>query len=130
MAQKESRTLKIADFFNDIDPKPTLASCQPAVTMPPAKLGADMRRRDFIAVPGGMRRFATFTVLGPLQYIVPTINFLLGVLAYHEKLDAAEFCGFVLVWIGLVIFTVDNLRSAGAKRALESAPLDLVVPAR
>lgn len=57
-----------------------------------------------------------FTLLGPLQYIVPSINFLLGVLAYHEKLDAAQFAGFMLVWVGLIIFTVDNMRFASGQR--------------
>jgi chloramphenicol-sensitive protein RarD len=56
-----------------------------------------------------------FTVLGPLQYIIPTINFLLSVFAYHERLNAAKMAGFVLVWVGLAVFTVDNIRSANER---------------
>ena len=52
------------------------------------------------------------TVLGPLQYSVPTINFLLGWLAYHEKMSPSRFVGFGLVWIALVIVTVDSIRRA------------------
>jgi chloramphenicol-sensitive protein RarD len=52
------------------------------------------------------------TVLGPLQYSVPTINFLLGWLAYHEKLTPSRIIGFGLVWIALVIVTVDSIQRA------------------
>jgi chloramphenicol-sensitive protein RarD len=51
------------------------------------------------------------TTMALVQYIVPTINFLLGWLAYHESLSALRVAGFVLVWIGLVIVTSDSLRS-------------------
>jgi len=52
------------------------------------------------------------TVLGPMQYSVPTINFLLGWLAYHEKMSPSRFVGFGLVWLALVIVTVDSIRRA------------------
>jgi chloramphenicol-sensitive protein RarD len=50
------------------------------------------------------------TLLGPLQYLIPTINFLLGWLVYHESLPASRVAGFALVWIGLVVMTVDTVR--------------------
>jgi chloramphenicol-sensitive protein RarD len=50
-----------------------------------------------------------FTLLGPLNYIVPTINFLLGVFLYHEAVDATRLAGFSLVWVGLALVTVDNV---------------------
>lgn len=50
------------------------------------------------------------TVMALAQYIVPTINFLLGWLAYHETLNGTRVIGFVLVWIGLAAVTVDSLR--------------------
>jgi chloramphenicol-sensitive protein RarD len=52
------------------------------------------------------------TVLGPLQYSVPTINFLLGWLVYHEKLTPSRIVGFSLVWIALVIVTIDSIQRA------------------
>jgi chloramphenicol-sensitive protein RarD len=48
--------------------------------------------------------------LGTMQYIVPSINFLLGVFLYHEELDASRLVGFALVWAGLLIYTVDSIR--------------------
>jgi chloramphenicol-sensitive protein RarD len=53
-----------------------------------------------------------FTILGPIQYVVPSINFLLGVFLYHEPLDGAVLLGFALVWAGLAIFTVDTVRAS------------------
>jgi chloramphenicol-sensitive protein RarD len=51
------------------------------------------------------------TLIGPLQYLVPVINFLLGWLAYDEPLEATRFAGFLLVWCGLVFSLVDTMRS-------------------
>lgn len=61
------------------------------------------------------------TTLGPLQYAVPTINFLLGVLVYDEALPPWRLAGFVLVWVALVVLTVDAVRSA---RWLRRVPAD------
>jgi chloramphenicol-sensitive protein RarD len=52
------------------------------------------------------------TVLGPMQYLIPTINFLLGWLVFHEELTLWRVIGFVLVWIGLVLVTVDTVARA------------------
>lgn len=52
-----------------------------------------------------------FTILGPLQYLVPTINFLLGWILYDEELPVWRLVGFALVWVALVVVTVDRLRS-------------------
>ena len=51
-----------------------------------------------------------FTHLGPVGYLVPTINFVLGTALYHEHLTATRIVGFSLVWIALAIMTVDGLR--------------------
>ncbi len=64
-----------------------------------------------------------FTVLGPLQYAVPTINFALGVWLYDEAMPRARVIGFALVWIALVVFTVDSLR-VNAGRASRRRPTD------
>lgn len=68
-----------------------------------------------------------FTTLGPLQYAVPVINFLLGVAVYEEAMPGWRLAGFALVWVALVVFTVDGLRAArtGAPEPeLEPVPLD------
>jgi len=52
------------------------------------------------------------TVIGPMQYSVPVINFLLGWLAYDETLTTSRVVGFSLVWIALVALTIDTIRRA------------------
>ena len=60
------------------------------------------------------------TLIGPLQYLVPVINFLLGWLAYDEPLDSARFAGFLLVWIGLLFSLSDTLRNRVSARSASS----------
>jgi len=45
--------------------------------------------------------------LGLMQYMTPTIQFLIGVTVRHEPLPAARLVGFCLVWLALGIFTAD-----------------------
>ncbi len=49
----------------------------------------------------------TMVTIGLLQYIAPILQFLLGVWWYGEAMPASRWIGFVLVWIALVMFTVD-----------------------
>jgi chloramphenicol-sensitive protein RarD len=58
----------------------------------------------------GAAKHVPLTVMGPLQYMVPTINLGLGWLVYHEELPLSRFMGFVLVWSGLVLVAADSLR--------------------
>lgn len=47
--------------------------------------------------------------LGLLQYLAPTIQFALGLLVFHEAMPASRWIGFGLVWVALVLFTVEAL---------------------
>ena len=53
-----------------------------------------------------------FTLLGALQYLVPTINFLLGWLVYDEPLPLDRLVGFALVWAALVAVAADQMSTA------------------
>ncbi len=55
-----------------------------------------------------------FTLLGALQYLVPTINLFLGWLVYDESMPADRLLGFVLVWAALLAVAVDRVRPPGA----------------
>ena len=52
-----------------------------------------------------------------MQYSVPTINFLLGWLAYHEELRPTTVIGFAMVWLALALTTADTLRRARTARS-------------
>jgi chloramphenicol-sensitive protein RarD len=54
----------------------------------------------------------SMTGLGILQYIAPVLQFAVGVAIEHEPMPAARLAGFGLVWLALVIFTWDGLRTA------------------
>ncbi|MFZ9017059.1 MAG: EamA family transporter RarD [Ilumatobacteraceae bacterium] len=57
-----------------------------------------------------------FTILGPAQYLVPSINFLLGWLAFGESLPASRLVGFGLVWVALTLVTIDTVRRSNRDR--------------
>lgn len=63
------------------------------------------------------------SMIGILQYIAPTIQFLIGVLVYHEAFTSNRMIGFMIVWFGLVIFGVEgwivqNAARRSAKQAI------------
>ena len=47
--------------------------------------------------------------LGLLQYLAPTIQFALGLLVFDEAMPASRWVGFGLVWLALVVFTIEAL---------------------
>jgi chloramphenicol-sensitive protein RarD len=58
---------------------------------------------------GAAARSIPLTVLGLLQYIAPTMQFLLGVLVFHEPFSLQLLVGFVLIWTALAIYTLEGL---------------------
>ena len=60
---------------------------------------------------GAASRRVRLSVLGPMQYLVPTFNFLLGWLVYNEELNALRVLGFAFVWVGLAVFFIDSFKS-------------------
>lgn len=52
------------------------------------------------------------SMLGLIQYIAPTLMFLIGLLAYHEVFDANKLIGFLLIWAALVIYWTTSMRTA------------------
>ena len=52
-----------------------------------------------------------FTILGPANYLIPIINFVLGWLVFDEPLPPSRVIGFVLVWFALLFATVDTVRA-------------------
>ena len=56
-------------------------------------------------------RTVPLSVIGILQYIGPTLQFLLGVFVYHEPFSHSQLIGFSIVWAALVIYAGDSLRA-------------------
>ena len=57
-------------------------------------------------------RHLRLTTLGLLQYLVPTCQFLLGWLVFHEAFTADRAVAFALIWTGLAFYGLDLLRRA------------------
>ncbi|HEX5598485.1 MAG TPA: EamA family transporter RarD [Micromonosporaceae bacterium] len=65
------------------------------------------------------------TGLGILQYITPVMQLGIGVLVFHEPMPPARLAGFALVWLALIIFTLDaiqHVRRSSRAAALPTAP--------
>jgi chloramphenicol-sensitive protein RarD len=63
-----------------------------------------------------------FTVLGPLQYLVPTINLLLGWAVYDEELPWSRLLGFGMVWAALLIVTIEGVHGSVSRRMIARVP--------
>jgi chloramphenicol-sensitive protein RarD len=58
------------------------------------------------------------TMIGVMQYIAPTLQFLLGVLIYKELFTTAKLVGFSLVWIALIFFWAEGLLAHRAQKSI------------
>ena len=85
---------------------------------------------------GGAATRLRLTSIGLLQYLAPILQFIFGLLLFQEAMTTSRWIGFVLVWIALVIFTVDVLSGrrrtprAGENMAVSPAECDVPVVVR
>lgn len=59
--------------------------------------------------------------MGFLQYLAPSISFLVAVFVYHEPMDLGRITGFIAIWAGLAVYTFDHVRSSAARMARTAA---------
>ncbi len=55
------------------------------------------------------------SAIGLMQYLGPSLQFLLGRFVYEEPFDAGKLVGFVIVWIALAIYAASALAATRAK---------------
>ena len=63
------------------------------------------------------------SLVGILQYITPSMQFLLGVLVYREAFSLHQLLGFGIVWLGLIIFWAEGFFAHRAAQPI-IAPAD------
>jgi len=63
------------------------------------------------------------SLVGILQYIAPTLQFLLGVLVYGEPFTHTQFIGFGIVWVALILFGVEGYLATRSQRAKRAQPV-------
>ena len=59
------------------------------------------------------------STLGVLQYFAPTLQFLCGVLFFHEQMSSLRWVGFGLIWVSLAFFALEGVLVTRSR----SAPL-------
>ncbi len=64
-----------------------------------------------------------YSTLGFLQYLAPSLQFLLAVLAYGEPLTRAHLICFGAIWVALAIFSIDGLRNSAKTREAAATTL-------
>lgn len=66
---------------------------------------------------GMAARKVPLSVIGMLQYIAPTLIFLIGWLVQGEEMPLSRWIGFTIVWLALSVFVTDQLRSSRSRTA-------------
>ncbi len=66
-------------------------------------------------------RLVPLTMLGVLQYLAPTLQFLIGVLLYGEPFGRARLIGFTIIWIALIIYTAEGFRQRRRRQTLATS---------
>ena len=79
---------------------------QPLVTTVPLLMFASAAQR----IP--------LSMVGILQYITPTLQFILGVFLYREPFNRSLLIGFSIVWLALLIFWGENYLAGRRARAV------------
>jgi len=62
------------------------------------------------------------STVGLIHYLAPSVQFLLALWVFHEPLRIEQLLGFVLIWIGLAVYSVDTLHRANSRRRAAREP--------
>lgn len=70
---------------------------------------------------GQAARSIPLSLLGILQYIAPTVQFLLGIFLYQEPFSLGRLVGFAIIWLALLIFSLEGFLNHRKRVAPASA---------
>lgn len=71
---------------------------------------------------GRAARAIPLSLLGILQYIAPTVQFLLGIFLYQEPFSTTRLVGFAMIWTALLIFSIEGYLNRRKRIALAPIP--------
>ena len=63
----------------------------------------------------------SMTALGMTQYLGPSLQLIIGVWVFNEPFGSERQIAFGLIWLGLFVYSMDQLRNRRQRRALEGA---------
>ncbi len=72
--------------------------------------GGPVTTLPLLMFAAGVRRIP-LSLVGMLQYINPTLQFMIGVMLYREPFTRIQLVGFGLVWCALVLFAIEGYAS-------------------
>jgi chloramphenicol-sensitive protein RarD len=72
---------------------------------------------------GGAATRIPLSTLGLMQYLTPSVQFVLGLVVFGEPMPAMRWVGFGLIWLALALFTAETLRNRHRVRAAEAEPV-------
>lgn len=101
----------------------TFATSGPGVHADPGMMALLMLTGPATAVPlllfaYGVRRLR-LTTIGMLQYLAPSIQFLLAIFMFGEQLNTVRLVSFALIWLSLAVFSYDSFRQRSRARAAD-----------
>jgi chloramphenicol-sensitive protein RarD len=70
---------------------------------------------------GGAATRIPLSTLGLMQYLTPTVQFILGLVVFDEPMPAMRWVGFGLIWLALAVFTASTLGNRHHEARLRSA---------
>lgn len=68
---------------------------------------------------GASARRLPMTTIGLLQYFAPILQFIVALAVFNETMTTARWIGFCVVWLALLVLTVDMLRTAKKNSSLK-----------
>ncbi len=91
----------------------------PTTTLAWLVVGGPLTAIPLLLFAAGARRIP-MTTLGILQYVSPSILFLLSVLVFKEPLQLPRLIGFALIWGALVVYSVEGLFNSRRARLVQA----------
>lgn len=70
----------------------------------------------------GAARRLPLTYIGLTQYLAPILQFIVGVFIIQEAMTTERWMGFALIWLALVVLTIDMFRGGRAPRRASLEP--------
>jgi chloramphenicol-sensitive protein RarD len=67
---------------------------------------------------GVAARCIPLSMIGFLQYLAPTLQFLIGVFIFHEAFPASRLLGFSMIWVALLLYSLDTVLNGRKKTVL------------
>ena len=68
---------------------------------------------------GAALRRLPLSTMGFLQYVGPTLQFLVALVIFHEPLDRAKLASFALCWVGIAVYAADSLLARQAQEVAD-----------